>query len=245
MEEDGGSRHERPGPPRVVAAAAALALLVLLLLAAAATGPWSWPGVDGGPTIAPSGSGVLTPADASESLEDLEDADGGDTEENPVLRWFLILLAIGVFTLLLLLALRFLTALLRRPPPAVPPDHLVTLAAADTAVDAPAMREGIEAARGILDSDRPPRDAIVEAWLELERAASVAGVGRHPAQTPTEFTTAVLARTPADERAVEVLRDLYRRVRFSSEPVGPGDGDAARAALRTIARSWAEVGAQQ
>ena len=73
------------------------------------------------------------------------------------------------------------------------------------------------------------------AWVALERAAERAGTRRDPAQTPTEFTTAVLASTRVDPEAVATLRGLYHRARFGETALGERDLEAARAALARIA----------
>ena len=237
--------HNRATAPRVrpvVAAAAILLVLVLVVMAAAATGPWERPPLGDGGTE----TGTMTPptldmpsasATASIPPEDEGDGDGGTS----ILRWFLYALGLAVAVLVALLLLRFFSGYLRRGRgPGV--DARITQPLGDVPeVDAPAMREGIAQARSILDSDRPPHDAIVLAWLALEHAAVAAGVGRKPAQTPTEFTAVVLDRTPAQRDAVDVLRDLYSRVRFSEEPVGEDDGAAARTAIAAIAEHWSAV----
>src|SRR5690606_36900682 len=146
-----------------------------------------------------------------------------------------------VGVVLLALVLRLVVGLLRRSPLPEPDAHHVTAALADESVDAPTMLDGIARAQRLLDEERAPRDAIVQAWLALEHAASRAGVGRRPAQTPTEFSAVVLERTPADRDAVEVLRALYLRVRFSDDELLPGDAEAARQALTAIGASWAEL----
>ena len=79
-----------------------------------------------------------------------------------------------------------------------------------------------------------PGDAVVLAWLTLEDAAADCGLARRPHQTPTEFTTAVLAGLDVDAAALHRLRLLYQRARFSTHPVTEDDVDAARDALRRL-----------
>lgn len=237
--------HDRAAAPRVnpvLAGAAILLVLVLVVLAAAATGPWERPPLGGGAT----GQEGLTPPSielpsqtATQSIPPQDAADGGSG--SPILRWVLYGLGLAVAVIVALLVLRFLMVFLRRADgPGI--DARIAQPVTDVPeVDAPTMREGIAQARSILDSDRPPHDAIVLAWLALEHAAVAAGVGRTPAQTPTEFTAVVLDRTPAQRDAVDVLRELYSRVRFSDEPVSDADGDAARAAIAAIAEHWSAV----
>lgn len=76
---------------------------------------------------------------------------------------------------------------------------------------------------------------VVEAWLALESAAAASGAARDPAQTPSEFTAALLRRHHADAAATSTLLGLYHRARFSAHPdIGAGDVAAARSALETI-----------
>ncbi|MCG8924043.1 DUF4129 domain-containing protein [Lentzea sp. CC55] len=74
---------------------------------------------------------------------------------------------------------------------------------------------------------RPPRDAVIAAWLALEAAEP-----RAPHQTPTEFT---------EELGVDaaVLKDLYRRARFGHEDVTAAQAEQARRELSRIVRELA------
>jgi hypothetical protein len=73
---------------------------------------------------------------------------------------------------------------------------------------------------------RPPRDAVIAAWLALEEAEP-----RKPHQTPTEFT---------EKLGVDatVLRDLYQRARFGHEDV---TAEQAREAQRELSRIVREL----
>ncbi|USX49342.1 DUF4129 domain-containing protein [Lentzea sp. HUAS12] len=74
---------------------------------------------------------------------------------------------------------------------------------------------------------RPPRDAVIAAWLALERAEE-----RLPHQTPTEFT---------EKLGVDavVLKDLYQRARFGHEDVTAAQAEKARNELSRIVRELA------
>jgi hypothetical protein len=104
--------------------------------------------------------------------------------------------------------------------------------------DTPAMRTGIELALQALDEQREPADAIVRAWLGLQETAAESGIVRRPAETPTEFTSRILGRAFADDRAVSTLLRLYLRTRFGDHPVTTGDVAAVRAALQELVRTW-------
>lgn len=107
--------------------------------------------------------------------------------------------------------------------------------------DLPVLRRGVaEARRFLADVDRPV-DAVVAAWLALEEAAGSSGVHRSPAQTPTEFTVAVLERTSADAGTTAELLALYHRARFSRQPIGPDDVARASRCLERLAADWDAV----
>jgi hypothetical protein len=74
---------------------------------------------------------------------------------------------------------------------------------------------------------RPPRDAVIAAWLALEEAEP-----RKPHQTPTEFT---------EKLGVDatVLRNLYQRARFGHEDVTAEQAEEAQRELGRIIRELA------
>ncbi|GLY52625.1 DUF4129 domain-containing protein [Lentzea sp. NBRC 102530] len=74
---------------------------------------------------------------------------------------------------------------------------------------------------------RPPRDAVIAAWVALEAAEE-----RLPHQTPTEFTE----RLGVD---AAVLKDLYQRARFGHEDVTAAQAEQAREELDRIVRELA------
>ncbi|MBW4719160.1 DUF4129 domain-containing protein [Saccharothrix obliqua] len=87
----------------------------------------------------------------------------------------------------------------------------------------------------------PPRDAVVAAWLRLERAAADSGAARQPHETPTEFTGALLARYRVDEAAAGVLRTTYQRARFGTADVTDEDARVAGDALEQVVRDLGAV----
>jgi hypothetical protein len=104
--------------------------------------------------------------------------------------------------------------------------------------DMPALRTGIGLALQVLDEQRDPADAIVRAWLGLQETADESGIVRQPAETPTEFTSRILSRAFADDRAIRTLLRLYLRTRFGDHPVTTEDVAAVRAALQELVRTW-------
>ena len=153
-----------------------------------------------------------------------------------------ILIVIGVvLALVILWYLRRHWRIWRVSPPSKP-----TVAAAARPVepepepepDLPALLSGIEKALRLLDERREPSDAIVQAWLGLQETAAESGIVRGAAETPTEFTSRILNRAFADDRAVRTLLRLYLRTRFGDHPATEDDVAAAREALRALGESW-------
>ena len=156
---------------------------------------------------------------------------------------YLSVLVAGVLIAVVLVHLRRRT---REPAPEAPAphDHVTTgasIAAPTLTVRLPALRRGVQHARHLLDTAASPRDAVTAAWIALEEAAADTGHRRHPAQTPTEFTSTVLDATPADPDAVTTLLTLYQRARFTTRPLTPQDVDTARHCLERLAIAFTPV----
>lgn len=100
----------------------------------------------------------------------------------------------------------------------------------------PALAAGVDDAVEALARDLPPGDAVIAAWVALERSAERSGVVRDRAQTATEFTLELLDSTRADPAASRALLDLYLAARFSEHPVTDEHVTAARTALEQIGR---------
>lgn len=77
-------------------------------------------------------------------------------------------------------------------------------------------------------------EAVINAWLTLERSARAVGIDDDAARTPAELVTAVLDEHAVDPAAIERLAALYREARFSTHPIGEEQREAARDALRTV-----------
>ncbi|TDE00792.1 DUF4129 domain-containing protein [Jiangella asiatica] len=98
------------------------------------------------------------------------------------------------------------------------------------------LRDGARAADAALSGGGSSgAQAVVEAWLALESAAAGSGAPRDAAQTPSEFTAALLRRHHADDAATATLLHLYQRARFAVRPdITDDDVAAARRALGAI-----------
>ncbi|KGN39570.1 hypothetical protein N803_01245 [Knoellia subterranea KCTC 19937] len=77
-------------------------------------------------------------------------------------------------------------------------------------------------------------EAVINAWLALERTAVAVGVDDDRSRTPAELVGAVLADYDVDRNTIESLAALYREARFSVHPIGEHHRAAARAALQRI-----------
>jgi hypothetical protein len=104
--------------------------------------------------------------------------------------------------------------------------------------DEPTLRSGVERALQWLNSDRVPADAVLRAWIGLQETAEQSGIVRRPAETPTEFTTRIMSRVFADDRAIRTLLRFYLQVRFGEHEVTADDVMVVRTALDDLARSW-------
>ncbi|UFU03965.1 DUF4129 domain-containing protein [Ruania suaedae] len=232
-------RLERPvsASTRIVAVGV---LLVAAVMAASVAGSWEvTPRFDPGPAESASPPSPLPTADlpTTTASEPPVPAEGGTTL--PDLGW-LLWVGGGVLALVVLALLVRAVLWLRRPTPEGP-DPAATLAGtgpAEAEPDIPVLHRGARAAALHLERIGPPRDAIVAAWLTLEEAAQASGVRRRPAQTPTEFTAAVLTRTGTDADGVTRLLRLYHGARFSTREPGAAEVAAAIEALEAITRSW-------
>ncbi len=108
----------------------------------------------------------------------------------------------------------------------------------DTAVAAPVVQRGIARALQILDEERTPDDAIVQAWLGLEDAARQAGARRAASETPAEYAARIIRRFETNSSATDILLRLYQDVRFGGRHADEGTVRTARECLLHLQRSW-------
>ncbi|MFT7839602.1 DUF4129 domain-containing protein [Saccharothrix sp. BKS2] len=217
--------------PRLALALAVGSALVLVALAARGTSPVTYVDRGGG-----GGDDTPTPTPPSRSPVPLGDVEGS-AAAGSFLVFVLVVVVVAVVGVLAVLLYAFAEARRRRRRAtgrgvenpefdeghAAPPEILVRRAAE-------ALRELRE--RG----DGPPGDAVIAAWLSLERAAGDSGLPRQGHQTSTEFTGDLLARYRVDEAATAALRRAYQRARFGTAAVTRDDARAATEALETIVR---------
>lgn len=132
-----------------------------------------------------------------------------------------LLVVAGVIALVLALWVAYRMRKLARPRPA-----LAGLAEEDELTAGQAMA-ALEDARTQLSTVVNAHDAVIAAWLSLERAIAGAGVRRDPAQTTLEFVVAVLGSLELDRPALDRIAHLYRRALFDPQPLAEADRDEA------------------
>ena len=114
-----------------------------------------------------------------------------------------------------------------------PAPELADVADVDELTPAQA-RAALEDARDRLSTVMDAHDAVIAAWLSLERAIAAAGVRRDPSQTTLEYVVAVLGSLELDRSALDRLAHLYRRALFDPQPLVETDRDDALALLDTL-----------
>jgi hypothetical protein len=121
--------------------------------------------------------------------------------------------------------------------------HVTELVPVEPEAKPEKLLTGIGLALQALDEQREPADAVVRAWLGLQETAEESGIVRRPSETPTEFTSRILSRAFADDRALRTLLRLYLRTRFGDHPVTDQDVAAVREALAQLLSTWPAAGA--
>ncbi|MEV0679950.1 DUF4129 domain-containing protein [Actinosynnema sp. NPDC050436] len=211
--------------PRLAVALLVGAALVVVAIAASGTSPV--PYADTGPRgeVAP----TLVPSQRQSDLNDIAPSDAGGS----LVAVFLVLV---VAALVVVVGLLITVRLPRRRRRGVGRAAEAADSGAESAPDllVRGAREALEELR--TRTGGPPRDAVVLSWLRLEQAASETGAARRPAETPTEFTGALLARHRVDEQATGALRAAYQRARFGTAEVTDADARTAEDALERIVR---------
>ena len=117
--------------------------------------------------------------------------------------------------------------------------------AGEATIASPVVRRGIERAIEILDSPRPPDDAIVAAWLGLEEAARDAGAPRGVSETPAEHAARIISRFDTNGSATDILLRLYEDVRYGGRRADEVSVRTARECLVHVQRSWRDAAERQ
>ena len=104
------------------------------------------------------------------------------------------------------------------------------------------LAEGLAAGREALLAGREPRAAIIACYAAMERGFAAAGSPPTAADTPAEVLARATGAGLVRSGYAEVLTGLFRRARYSSQPMTGADSDAAASAL---ARMRADLGADR
>ncbi|GAB2691306.1 hypothetical protein GCM10027194_27110 [Thalassiella azotivora] len=235
-----GARAGRPGPARDPGPWPLVALLVVVLVGVTVVVTAAGPVSIERPRVTGFGLEVLVGLGDEEAPADPASTPAPDEEEPrglpgwTAVAWLMAMLGVVV------VAVRWVLAALAgedEPRDGSPEEDV---AGGDARATVGAVRRGVRRAHEELDlpgGGRSADDAVVACWLALEDAAGRTGARRLPAQTPTEFTAALLGAVAADREATAELLRLYQRARFGSTPL-PGEAvPAARRALERIAAS--------
>ena len=177
---------------------------------------------------------AATQAAAEDATEDATDESTQDAEETRTTGLARVWWVLGGIALALLLAVVVVLAIrvIRRRRRAAPPESARTAPGRALLTD----RRAAHQARMLREGS--PREAIIAAWLDLERLVAAAGVPRRPSETSSELVVRVLDDREVPAAALTDLAALFREARFSThEPTealrerAAGDLDAVHAAL--------------
>jgi hypothetical protein len=102
-------------------------------------------------------------------------------------------------------------------------------------VDTEELLDVVESGRAALAELDDARAAIIACYLAMERSLADRGAVRGAADTPDELLAGAVAAGVVRGAAARRLTALFYEARFSSHPLGPGQRDAAKAALDELA----------
>lgn len=228
------------GARRVALAVAAATVLLLVVVAGAAlSGDWSMDPGTAPTTIAETMPATIEPSETPPMVE-MEEGAPNEWGSRVVTIVLSVAGALLVAFLLYRAALWVRRTLLpwlatrRERTVDTGPQQVIEL----EVVPLTALAEAAAHAETLLRDGEQSTDAIIAAWLALEDAAVRSGATRAPAQTPTEFTVAVLSATPASPQAVTDLLGLYHLARFAHTDMTVTQVAAAGAALRRLTEDF-------
>jgi hypothetical protein len=133
------------------------------------------------------------------------------------------LIAGMVIAIAVVLAVAMLTR--RRRPGGRPRNRLSPVAA---------LAEGLAAGSAALQANREPRSAIIACYAAMEQGFAAAGSAPAAADTPAEVLARATGAGIVRPEPAEVLTGLFRRARYSAEPITPADSGAAATALAQL-----------
>jgi Domain of unknown function (DUF4129) len=93
------------------------------------------------------------------------------------------------------------------------------------------LLDSLAAGRGALIAGGEPREAIIACYVAMERGFAAAGSAPAAADTPAEVLTRASEAGLVRSDSAGTLTGLFRRARYSSEPMTSADSAAAAAAL--------------
>ena len=102
-------------------------------------------------------------------------------------------------------------------------------------VDTDELLDVVESGRAALAELDDARAAIIACYLAMERSLADRGAVRAAADTPDELLARAVAAGVVRGAAAQRLTALFYEARFSNHPLGPGQRDAAKAALDELA----------
>ncbi|WP_404381762.1 DUF4129 domain-containing protein [Knoellia locipacati] len=143
-----------------------------------------------------------------------------------VVAWTLRVVLVAIVVVIVALVVRAVLRQLRRDP-VTPKDEVAAPVLPDV------LLAGVRESEAHLDRGTSS-EAVINAWLTLERTAGEVGIDDDLSRTPTELVAAVLADYDVDRPAIQRLANLYREARFSAHEIGEGQREAAREALRSV-----------
>lgn len=109
-----------------------------------------------------------------------------------------------------------------------------------------ALAAALAAGSAALQANRDPRAAIIACYAAMEQGFAAAGSAPAAADTPTEVLARATAAGIVRSASAGALTGLFRRARYSAEPMTSADSVAAAAALvqlRADADADADTGA--
>lgn len=148
----------------------------------------------------------------------------------------MVLTVLGVIAVIALLALMVSVLLRMRRLKATADAAVAAADLPEETLTQEQARAAMAAARQQLTSSLQAQDAVIFAWMALERAIAEAGIRRDPSQTTLEFVITVLSALSLREADLHGLAVLYRRALFDAEPLRPQDRDLAITLLDTLSQ---------